>query len=77
MAAMTGITIKLPDAMLKRLREEAEASGRSVADLVRERLDAAASPKVRSVHDLMSDHAGSLAGSSEPATNERRRFRRS
>jgi len=74
MAAMRGITIKLPEPTLKRLRDEARATGRSVADLVRERLDAAASPAVDSVHALTPDLAGSLAGSRQSATNQRRRF---
>jgi len=74
MAEMKGITIKLPEAMLKRLRRQASATGRSVADLVRERLDATAPPSADSVHALTSDLAGSLAGSRKAATNERRRF---
>ena len=77
MAAMRGITIKLPEATLKRLRDEAHATGRSVADLVRERLDRTASPAVESVHDLTADLAGRLAGSRQAATNDRRRFGKS
>jgi hypothetical protein len=77
MAAMRGITIKLPEATLKQLRSEARATGQSVADLVRARLDAAASPAVDSVHDLTADLAGSLAGSRRAATNERPRFHKS
>jgi hypothetical protein len=73
---MKGITIKLPEATLKRLRQEARVTGRSVADLVRERLEAAALQPVESVHSLTSDLAGSLVGSQKAATNERRRFRR-
>jgi len=74
---MKGISIKLPEATLERLRREANATGRSVADLVRERLDAAAPPSSDSVYALTSDLAGSLAGSRKAATNERRRFHES
>ena len=37
--AMKGSTVKLPDTMLRRLRQEARATGRSVAALIRERLE--------------------------------------
>jgi hypothetical protein len=77
MAAMRGITIKLSEATLRRLRREADATGRSVADLVRERLDSAAFQASDSVHARTSDLAGSLAGSRKAATNQRRRFRKS
>lgn len=73
---MRGITIKLPEATLKRLREEARATGRSVAELVRERLEADVFTPTGSVHELTSDLAGSLVGSRKAATNQRRRFRR-
>jgi hypothetical protein len=76
MAPMKGITIKLPEATLKRLRREARETGRSVADLVRERLEADAVPAQGSVHELTFDLAGSLSGSPRAATNQRRRFRR-
>ena len=35
---MKGVTVKLPDTTLRRLRQEARATGRSVAALIRERL---------------------------------------
>ena len=76
MGAMRGITIKLPEATLKRLRDEAQATGRSVANLVRERLEGAEEPASTSVHDRSSDLAGSLMGSRRTATNQRARFRR-
>jgi hypothetical protein len=76
MASMKGITIKLPARTLAQLREEARATGRSVADLVRERLDASAARPGPSVHALTSDLAGVLTGGRKSATNERRRFRR-
>jgi predicted transcriptional regulator len=77
---MKGITIKLPDATLRRLREEARATGRSVAALIRERLEVAprrANRYNRSVYELTADLAGCVAGDREPATNKRRRFARS
>ena len=74
---MKGITIKLPDATLRRLRQEARATGRSVAALVRERVDAPPDRGGGTVHAVTADLAGSLAGRRTPATNERRRFSRS
>jgi hypothetical protein len=75
---MKGITIKLPEATLQALAAEAHASGRSIAAVVRSRLDAAAraGAEGNSVYALSSDLAGSLAGSRRSATNERRKFRR-
>ena len=75
MGRMKGITVKLPEAVARQLREQARQSGRSVAALVRERIEA---PPVgaTSVYAITSDLAGSLAGSALPATNSRRRFRR-
>lgn len=77
MATMKGITIKLPDATLKRLKQEARETGRSVAALVRERLEAPLDRGARSVYALTPDLAGSLAGGRKAATNPRRKFRRS
>lgn len=74
---MKGITIKLPDTTLRRLRDQARESGRSVAALIRERVEAAPGQASESVYALTSDLAGILAGSRRPATNTRRRFRRS
>ena len=77
MAIMKGITIKLPETTLRRLREEAQATGRSVAALVRERVEAPRDCDGRSVFAVTSDLAGSLAGGRRAATNERRKFSRS
>ena len=74
---MKGMTIKLPDATLRRLRQEARATGRSVAALIRERLEAVPRRGRRSVYEITSDLAGSLAGDRKAATNDRRRFARS
>jgi predicted transcriptional regulator len=71
---MTGITIKLPDALLRRLRQEARATGRSVAALIRDSLEAGPGRGSRSVYEISSDLAGSVAGDRKPATNDRRRF---
>jgi len=74
--AMKGITIKLPEATLRRLELEARATGRSVAAIIRERVDA--HPEAdNSVYSLTRDLAGSLSGGAAPATNERRKFKRS
>lgn len=72
---MKGITIKLSDETLARLRREAKASGRSVAALVRDRLEHTGTAS-QSALDLMGDLAGSLEGSGRPATNARKKFRR-
>lgn len=74
---MKGITVKLPESTLRRLREEARATGRSVAALVRERVEAPLDAAPGSVHDRAADLGGSLAGSRRAATNARRRFSRS
>lgn len=76
MAAMKGITVKLPDETLRRLRREARATGRSVAQLIRERVEAPSHEGAESVHGIASDLAGSVAGSGRPANNDRPRFRR-
>jgi hypothetical protein len=76
MAVMRGITIKLSEMTLRRLRQEARATGRSVAALVRERVEASSESGGRSVFAVTSDLAGSVAGSRRAATNTRRRFGR-
>lgn len=72
---MKGITVKLPEATLERLKKEARMTGRSIASIVRERVEGAA-PAAPSVYDLTADLAGSLEGSRRSATNARRKFRR-
>ena len=74
---MKGITIKLPDTTLHRLRQEARTTGRSVAALIRERLEAVPHRGGLSIYEITADLAGSVAGSQKPATNARRRFARS
>ena len=74
---MKGITVKLPDTTLRRLRQEARATGRSVAALIRERLEALPRPGSRSVYEITSNLAGSVAGDRKAATNDRRRVARS
>jgi hypothetical protein len=74
MAAMRSIKIRLPESTLHLLRIQARATGRSVADLIRERLESTPSRPAASVYDLTSDLAGRLTGSRRAATSERRRF---
>lgn len=74
--AMRGITIKLSETTLRRLEQEARATGRSVAAIIRERVEAQGEPH-HSVYSLTRDLAGSLSGRAKAATNERRRFKRS
>jgi predicted DNA-binding protein len=73
---MKGITIKLPESTLRRLRDEARATGRSVAAMVRERVEAPLEEATGSVYARTADLAGGLAGRRKAATNSRRRFRR-
>ena len=75
--SMKGITIKLSDTTLRQLRHQAREAGRSVAALVRERVETLPEHAGESVFALTSDLAGSLAGSRRSAANARRRFRRS
>lgn len=74
---MKGITIKLSETTVRRLRQEARATGRSVAAVVRDRLEAPRGDEGPSVFAVASDPAGALDGSRKAATNDRRRFRRS
>jgi len=74
---MKGITIKLPETTLRQLRLQARQTGRSIAALVRDRLEAIPDHARESVFALTPDLAGCLEGGSRPATNARRKFRRS
>ena len=73
---MKGITIKLPDALARQLRDQARQGGRSVAAVIRERIEARPHDG-ESVYAVSADLAGSLAGRRTPATNARAKFRRS
>lgn len=75
-SVMKGVTIKLPEATLQRLKLQARQAGRSVSALVRERLEAPLDESDRSLYDLTSDLTGSLAGPRRAATNTRRKFGR-
>jgi hypothetical protein len=75
--SMKGITIKLSETALRELRHQARETGRSVAALVRERVEMAPDRANDSVFGITSDLAGSLAGSRRPAANTRRKFQRS
>jgi hypothetical protein len=74
---MKGITIKLPDTTLRRLRQEDRTAGLSVAAVIREKLEGARGRGSRSVYEITSDLAGSVAGDRKSATNNRHRFARS
>jgi hypothetical protein len=74
---MKRIIVKLRDTTLRRLRQEARTAGHSLANLIRERLEAVPRRGSRSVYETTADLAGSVAGSRKPATNNRRRFARS
>ena len=72
-----GITVKFSESTLRQLRKDARATGRSVAALVRERVESLPQAGGRSVYEISADLAGSVAGGREAATNKRRRFARS
>lgn len=74
---MKGITIKLSETTLRQLRDQSRETGRSIAAIVRERVEVEPDQVSESVFALTSDLAGSLAGSRHAATNARRKFRRS
>jgi predicted DNA-binding protein len=77
MAVMKGITIKLPEATLLQLRQQARSTGRTVAALVRERVEMGSSSREElSVHAATADLAGALAGGRRAATNRRAKFHR-
>lgn len=75
MAGLIAISIKLPEATVRRLRWQAKARGSSVSALVRERLD---EPRRdgQTVGDLAGDLVGSVNGPAISATNDRIKFRR-
>jgi hypothetical protein len=73
---MKGITVKLPEPVARKLKEQARQSGRSVAAIVRELIET--QPRGGgSVYAITADLAGCLAGGRRPAANARSRFRRS
>lgn len=75
--AMRSITIELPATTLRRLEQEARATGRSVAAIIRERLEVQGEPE-SSVYALTRDLARSLSGGrTMAATRERHKFTRS
>lgn len=75
MGRMKGITIRLPESLAQQLREQAQQSGRSVASVIRERIEIPPRDSV-SVYAVTADLAGSLAGGHLAAANARKRFRR-
>jgi len=77
MTMMKGITLKFPEETLRRLQRQARQTGRSVAALVRERVEDVRDGNAASVHAVSADLAGSIGGRRRSATNKRRKFRRS
>ena len=70
---MVTLTVKVPEETLRRLKEEARASGRTVASLVRERIESGGAED--SFHALTADLAGAAGkGSGRSATNARTKF---
>jgi hypothetical protein len=72
---MKEITIKFPEKLARQLRDEARQSGRSVAALIRDRVESRVHDG-DSVYTISPDLAGSLAGRRISATNARARFTR-
>jgi len=73
---VTSLTIKLREETMRKLREEARRTGRTVAAVVRERVESEGTD-ASSVYALTADLAGCLDGGKLAATNARRKFRRS
>jgi hypothetical protein len=73
MGGMKGITIKLPEAVAQRLRQQARQGGRSVAALIRERLEVRfASRSMRLVVTLL----GASPSVDRQRRTPRKRFKR-
>ena len=72
---MNTVSLKLPDALHKRLEETASRSGRSKSAILREALehylDRTEPAAKGSVYDLLRDVVGSVEGPSDLSTNAR------
>lgn len=71
---MSVLTVKVPDHLERRLREHAEASGRTKSAVTRAALEAyldqaSETPESPSAFDLMRDHIGSVEGPSDLSTS--------
>jgi len=65
---METLTLKLDQRHLQRLKEQAEASGRSQAAVVRDLIDRHLGRRKRSLHDQAKDLCGTIDGARDLST---------
>jgi hypothetical protein len=64
------VTLKLDRRHIQRLKEQAEATGRSQAAVVRDLIDRHLGTKKPSLHDRSKDLCGSVAGATDTSTRK-------
>jgi hypothetical protein len=65
---METVTLKLDRRHIQRLKDQAEATGRSQAAVVRDMIDRHLGGKKPSLHDRCRDLCGSIAGAKDTST---------
>ena len=65
---MDTVTLKLDRRHIQRLKDQAEATGRSQAAVVRDLIDSYLGSKQPSLHDRSKDLCGSFAGAKDTST---------
>lgn len=65
---METVTLKLDPRHIQQLKDQAEASGRSKAAVVRDLIDRHLGRRRRSLHDQAKDLCGSIAGAKDMST---------
>ena len=68
MHRMETVTLKLDRRHIQRLKDQAEASGRSQAAVVRDLIDRHLGRRKRSLHDQAKDLCGSIGGAKDTST---------
>jgi hypothetical protein len=67
---METVTLKLDRRHIQRLKDQAEATGRSQAAVVRDLVDRHLGSKKPSLHDRSKDLCGSIAGAKDTSTRK-------
>ncbi len=70
------VTLKLDRRHIQRLRDQAEASGRSQAAVVRDLIDRHLGRRKQSLHDQAKDLCGSISGAKNLSTRRLERYGR-
>jgi hypothetical protein len=73
---METVTLKLDRRHIQKLKDQAEATGRSQAAVVRDLIDRHLPGKTRSLHDRSSDLCGVIAGAKDTSTRKLRGYGR-